>query len=78
MSPDADVINVLSVKIWSTQAVRAFIQIVSMLTLSAQQTKTDTRAISADPDKTARDEPSHQDLHCLPFCFRFSRNEPSD
>ena len=23
-------------------------------------------ANSADPDETAHDEPSHQDLHCLP------------
>ena len=24
-----------------------------------------------DPDETAHTEPSHQDLHCLPFCFDF-------
>ena len=23
---------------------------------------------SLDPDEIARNEPSHQDLHCLPFC----------
>ena len=37
------------------------------LTFSALQTSTDTFANSADPDETARYEPSHQDLHCLPF-----------
>ena len=39
------------------------------LTLSAQQTKTDTCANSVDPDETARNGPSHQDLHYLPFGF---------
>ena len=38
-----------------------------VLTLSACQTKTDTCANSIDPDETARNEPSHQDLHCLPL-----------
>ena len=33
------------------------------------QSKTDTLANSADPEETARNEPSLQDLHCLPFCF---------
>ena len=33
------------------------------LTLSALQTKPDTCANSVDPDETARNEPSHQDLH---------------
>ena len=28
-------------------------------------------ANSVDPDETAHNEPSHQDLHCLPFCFDF-------
>ena len=41
------------------------------LTLTSLQTCTDTFANSADPDKTARYEPSHQDQHCLPFCFFF-------
>ena len=26
-------------------------------------------ANSVDPDETAHNEPSHQDLHCLPFLF---------
>ena len=26
-------------------------------------------ANSVDPDETAHDEPSHQDLLCLPFCL---------
>ena len=25
-----------------------------------------------DPDETAHNEPSHQDLHCLPFCSSFT------
>ena len=28
-------------------------------------------ANSVDPSETAHHEPSHQDLHCLPFCFDF-------
>ena len=31
------------------------------------QSSTNTFANSADPDKTAHNEPSHQDLHCLLF-----------
>ena len=42
-----------------------------LLTLSTWQTKTFTFANSVDPDETARNEPSHQDLHCLPFGFGF-------
>ena len=41
-----------------------------MLTLSALLTKT-ILANSVDPDETAHNEPSHQDLHCLAFCFDF-------
>ena len=36
---------------------------------SALQTKTDTFAISVDPDEMAHYEPSHLDLHYLPFVF---------
>ena len=43
------------------------------MTLSAQQTKTDTCTNSVDLDETAQNEPSHQDLHCLPFCFFYFR-----
>ena len=39
------------------------------LTLSALQTKRDTCANSVDPDETASDDLSHQDLQCLPFWF---------
>ena len=41
------------------------------LTFSAQKTKTDACANNVDPDETARNEPSHQYLHCLLFscCF---------
>ena len=31
--------------------------------------KTDTFSNNVEPDETARDEPSHQDLHCLLVCF---------
>ena len=43
--------------------------IFSLLTLSSLQTTTDTFGNSADPDEKALDEPSHQDLHCLLFCY---------
>ena len=32
---------------------------------------TNITANSVDPDETGRNEPSHQDLHCLPFFFFF-------
>ena len=41
------------------------------LTQSGWSTKTDTYANSVDPEETARNEPSHLDLHCLPFGSRF-------
>ena len=31
---------------------------------------------SVDPDETARNEPSHLDLHCLPFCSCFMADTP--
>ena len=41
-----------------------------IVALSAWHNKTDTCANSVDPDETTRrNEPSHQDLQCLPFCF---------
>ena len=39
--------------------------------LSVQQTKTGTCTNSVDPAETACNEPSHQNLHFLPFCFWF-------
>ena len=39
-----------------------------ILTLETLQTKTDNFANSVAPDETARNEPSHLELHCLPFC----------
>ena len=30
-----------------------------------------TCANDVDPDETAHNEPSHQDPHCLQFCFEF-------
>ena len=41
------------------------------LTLATLQTKIDPFANSVDQDETAHNKPSHQDLHCLPFCSRF-------
>ena len=40
----------------------------SLQTLLALQIKFHTCANSVDPDETVRNEPSHQELHCLPFC----------
>ena len=36
--------------------------------------KTATFANNVDPDEMAHDEPSHQDLHCLPFCSWLTTN----
>ena len=41
----------------------------TFLTLSSLQTNMDTFVNSVDPDETAHNEPSHQDLHCLPFYY---------
>ena len=45
--------------------------LICSLTLSALQAETTLFANSVDPDEMAHNEPSHQDLHCLPFCFDF-------
>ena len=37
--------------------------------LSSLQINTDTIANCADPDDTACNKPSYQNLHCLPFCY---------
>ena len=42
-----------------------------ILTLSTLKTKADTYANSVDPDETAHNEPSHQDLYCLQLCVDF-------
>ena len=47
-----------------------------MLTLPSQQTDRDTFVNGADPDETARNEPSHQDLHCLQLCYWFLTEIP--
>ena len=39
--------------------------------LSALQTKASTFENSVDPEEMDHNEPSHLNLHCLPFCFRF-------
>ena len=41
------------------------------------QITTDTFANSADPDETARNGPSHLDLHCLPFCYWILTGTPT-
>ena len=51
------------------QADQLFPFFVQHLTVSLLLSKTGTCTNSADPDETARNEPSHQDLHSLPFCF---------
>ena len=40
-------------------------------TLLSLQTNTDTCVNSADPDEMPYNEPSHQNQHCLPFCYWF-------
>ena len=37
-------------------------------TFQPYRPKNDTFANSEDPDEMAQNEPSHHDLHCLPFC----------
>ena len=44
--------------------------------LSALETKIITLANSVDPDETAHNNPSHQDLHCLPLLLLFFANIP--
>ena len=46
-------------------------QVCKELTTSNLQTNTDTFANSVDPDETARNEPSQQNLHCLRLCYWF-------
>ena len=48
----------------------------TILTISTLQTKKDAIANSVDPDETARYQPSHQDLHCLLFCYLFLIETP--
>ena len=45
--------------------------IAACLNLPVLQIKTGTFANNVDPDETAHNEPSHQDLHCLLFTFLF-------
>ena len=45
--------------------------IVQVITLEALHAKPGTSANSVEPDETARNEPSHQDLHYLPVCFDY-------
>ena len=41
----------------------------SIFTISAWLTEKDTCANIVDPEEMARNEPSHQDLHCLSSFF---------
>ncbi len=53
--------------------------IYALLTLSTLQTSIKrTFANSADPDEPARNEPSHQDLHCLLIVFKFEKHTLSE
>ena len=40
--------------------------------IATLQTETD----SVDPNEMAHNEPSHQNLHCLPFCHCFLTSTP--
>ena len=76
----------ISQNIYYTKALECFIKISRMVhteiqlfvkvILSSLQTSSDTFANSADPDETARDEPSYQDIHDLPFCLIFFLLKP--
>ena len=46
------------------------VMLFSILTISAQQTKSATFADSVDSDEMAHRKPCHLDLHCLQFRFR--------
>ena len=59
-------VNYVTTKFWP-----ASLSCPVMITLPALQTKIDTCANSVDPDETAHNEPSHQDLHCLPLSIGF-------
>ena len=50
--------------------------IYKLVSLSTLQTNTDPYVNSVDPDETARYEPSHQDLHCVPFWFLMKTETP--
>ena len=76
----------ISQNIYYTKALECFIKISRMVhteiqlfvkvILSSLQTSSDTFANSADPDETARDEPSYQDIHDIPFCLIFFTETP--
>ena len=55
---------------------RGFIIITHVLTIFSPAVQTRHLANSVDPDETAHNEPSYQDLHCLPFCFVFWLTSP--
>ena len=46
------------------------------LTVSSLQTNMKIFAKSVDPDQTAHNELSQEDLHCLPFCNYFLSETP--
>ena len=51
-------------------------EISDLLTFSAQQTKPNICANSVDPDETARNEPSHQELHFFSILVLICRLKP--
>ena len=46
--------------------------LVNVITFTSLQTNTNIFANSADLSEMARNGPSHQDIHCLPFCSSFT------
>ena len=58
-------------KIWRLKNLKIKEYVMTRLNHSAQQTNTNSCGNSVDPDETAHNELSHQDLHCLPFCLLF-------
>ena len=47
------------------------VSFVFALKFLALHTKNNSFANSKDPDETSHNEPFHQNLHCLLFCFDF-------
>ena len=72
----AEIMNKITLHIYAIQLVFSVFLKNEMFTLSAPQTKPNTSANREDPDETAHNEPSHLNLHCLPFRFQFFTDTP--
>ena len=57
--------------VWMFKRRNSMGNILYSLTPSSLQTNVHIFKNSADPDETARNKPSHQDLQCLPICYWF-------